>query len=279
MRIEVVPMRRRTRTSRLKLPLAVLLLPWSLASAQAQVGVEHASRVAHVSVPVDGGFLYELGCEFAPGGVREHMSVVAVEEPDGSMGSSVSVDERESRQGRLIQVGPERFVEQERVEERSERHSFTRWGVRSLSGPAVAHFAVAVWDGDVSSCYAIVDDVYSPMNMYAGSYGFYAGPEAFAGGVFYQDGETQASVARTFNRALTGGPLFSMYIVSDNDPPRTGDGWITSDDVSGLGSVRYCAACSFARPHPTIMTAGTLFSAELSGEAHNQLWVINPPPG
>lgn len=271
-------MRFRSPATRFRLGTTVLCLVMLGSSAQAAPGLEYATRVAHVRAPVSDGFAYELGCEFASGAVREHMSVVSVEEPGGFMSSSVSIHARESNQGRLMQIGDERFVEEERVERKDEPHAFTRWGAVGFSGPATAHLAVAVWGGDVSSCYAIIDDyLYLPMTMYPGTYAFYAGPETFTGGAFYQDGGTQVSVARVFTRGLTGGPLFSTYVVSDNDPPRSGDGFITSDDPDRLNSVSVCGWCNYARPHPTVLIAGTLLATELGGQPHNQLWVINPP--
>lgn len=242
--------------------------------APAAEAVDYSDEVWSLSVPVSGPYGWNLDCEFLPGGVQDSVVAEATLHDDGWMPSGTSVYGRRSNSGQLVQIAGEQVSQQPREEQTIGTHTFSAGGSVGGSG-RLAYFAVALWGGGARSCTITIDGrTPQPMRRHPGSHALYAGPEAFSGGAFAQDGATHISAGRIFARELSGGPLLG-YLISARDAPAQSS--IITDDPYYLAPVRLGSG-SFARPAPRHVAVEVGFATEFEGRAHCQLYLINLPP-
>ena len=134
------------------------------------------------------------------------------------------------------------------------------------------YLAWAVWGGEVD-CLLSINWKPVSIRWVDGSHGIYVSPEAFKGGVFYQDGKHQRAEGRVFERALPGGPAF---VAMDDG----GGGLILFDHLT-LGFFPHACTgpriCTFAAPAASIVLVQAS-GGNTNGGPVSQLWLIALPP-
>jgi hypothetical protein len=259
----------------LSLAMFAVLVPARAGAAPAE---QTATQVSHFSAYVGSAFHYSILCE-----AESTVSDWAVGEgtllPDGGMVGFVYPNERSSLQGQALQVGPHEVVTSTRVEDAGHRvSSFTLKVAGSNSGPSGVNrilVAIAVWGGR-ASCTARVDGEDVPVLADDGG-AVYVSPEAFTGGVFYQDGARHVALLRAYAHASLGGPAFVGVSLGD----QAGRGFIATDDPDPLKPADYCQSgfCWTARPAVGNVAVEVAVGATYDGAATSEAWIIDLPPG
>lgn len=238
-----------------------------------------AAQVGYFSVRLTGPADYYYEC-YAKDPTRGGQIALAhgTEYELGIMrGGITSFDQRTSQRGHVVMLGDQKLEYEPREE--SGYNGWTNFRVAGgASGEpgAIMHVAWAVWAGEVD-CEAWVNDIPVDIRYFDGSHALYAGPEAFSGGLFYQDGSRKLAAARVFSRSVSGGALFA-YVTRG----KTGAAMFMSDDPEPLNPVWECHTvgntCSYARPHPSmfVVSLNASFEDDPRGFA-GELWEIDVP--
>lgn len=255
----------------------------AITSAPASPDLAYATQVGYATARTTASYRVVLRCVATDPSVRGQIAYgEAAEDDDGSMLGSLRTDPQRSAEGSIVQVGDRRIEYKPRSEQQNTDNS-TFTVVISSSGPGTyvtAHVVWALW-GSSANCTVTINDVSIEVRYFEGERAFYAGPEAFTGGTFYQDDQTPASVARVFTTPLSGGPVFA-HIEPGSRTSGFGQAFIGADDFYLLPAHEcrqpYGGECGITRPRGARLVAGITAAYESDGGYQGELWVVNPPP-
>lgn len=244
-------------------------------------GLSFADYVGYASVPFTGSVPFVLSCTASPGTyMTEDVIGTAVDDGSHPNLNFVRVAAHYSS-GHWLGVGEQRATLEDRRE--GGGGNGTAWalhdGLRTVaSGAHIGHIAWAVW-GSRPTCALSVNGVSISFQEGNGAFGLYAPPEAFGGGVYYQDGRRQVVAARIFQQAALGGGVFAAMFTGSN-----GVGTFMASSPGEAPRVQECDqpgnyCLQFFVPEATdfsaILHAG-VSQPPIGGEA-SQLWMISLP--
>lgn len=254
------------------IPLLLAPLSADTPSMAAPISPVPADSVGFVRVPTSTGFDFELHCLGAPRW-DEFVFASGLEFQNFSMPTVMLVQPHNSSTGHLIQIADRQVVTyEERLEQRVEGSTAIQiWG--SESGPGVFHFAWASWGGGLEGCTFKVDGAARTVGWLDGDAAIYVGPEAFTGGLFYQDGGTQASIGRLFATQIEHPVVMGTLRIGSERGHATAE----SGDALHGGGITCGSSCNFGWPQARFFYAEITLGLEFNGGPHAELWVFNTP--
>lgn len=275
-------LRERRRAARLRVlialaSLAAVSLPLA---AHATSPINYADKVGYVSAAA-GNYAWELHCTAVNSAGFNELLAVGTTYNSGFMSHIMSSSlGYASKEGHYVAVGGNEIVWQGRRETHNPAlTSLDAYGSASTGpGSLRAYVAFALW-GE-ASCSTSIDGSELPIQWVAGTYGFYAGPEAFTGGVLYQNGGSQMSLGRVFEHVLAGGPVFAHMFVGEQltegglavDSPSP---WMFAECREPQGGT-----CEIGSPtaHRLVAGLGAAVTLGTTKQAQGELYVLSLPP-